>query len=226
MPVTPKKISLVFASSADLKKAAEETLRPAVDRWQSEEAYRAYLRNLEPGEMVKGEGVFIGTYAPSAPGGVCAVFNAFAAPQDLTGMDGGRGLFTYEELLQRLSGSRTWQGHKTAVYKDENELHQSMADGAYCGQWVVPPLALLSGNDADGNAIQQDNICRHLETGAFKGTFCTEKMQARDSYWSSTEVALDRKNAWLVRFESKTMTWGRKNMNGYHCRPVRFAPRP
>ena len=52
----------------------------------------AAFKNLQPGKMVVGQGIYLGKYQPKDHTGksLKKTFNVFAAPQDLTGRNGKR----------------------------------------------------------------------------------------------------------------------------------------
>ncbi|MEZ0224622.1 MAG: hypothetical protein ACAH83_08725 [Alphaproteobacteria bacterium] len=174
-------------------------------------------KKLTVGEMVEGEGIFVGTWEPEARGvSLRKKFNVFAAPADLNDDAGNRAGWTYQGARDRIAGLKNWHGHDGSKHANEAALIKAMDDGKYKGGWVIPPSAVLSSM-----------ICDQRDKGQLKDTFAKttyEPPYTRADYWSSSEQ----------RFQGEAMVWaalinlpqvgtlhGKGNQN--FCRPVRFA---
>ena len=149
------------------------------------------------GKDIKGEGIYLGTYAPVDRDGVSLkkVFNVFAAPDDLFIKEtrqvhkkakGLRGLFgatvvenetkyieifTYEDAVKYVAGLKSWHGHDGANHATDKELYTAIKDSTYNGGWIIPTRDILLGKDLNDNKTTPDNILAHKDKGSLKGTF-------------------------------------------------------
>src|SRR5690606_25593004 len=69
----------------------------------------------EIGELVAGEGVYLGTYAPKDRDGISLskTFNVFAAPEDLPGVH------QYVGAVAEISKLKNWHGHDGEAFNND-----------------------------------------------------------------------------------------------------------
>ena len=147
------------------------------------------------GQLIPGKGVYLGLWAPVGGDGKALgkVFNVYAAPHDLGFHENGSGsrlVLSYNDAVKAV-GKTSLMGHKGAAYKDAAELYQALASDTYKGQWIIPPLDIVSGqigsgslsNDYETNNI--DSFQQYMNTGKFAGTF-DDKSRCGSEYWTST----------------------------------------
>lgn len=191
--------------------------------------------NAAPGQLVAGEGVFVGRYELPVKG-LRRAFNVYAAPQDLADANDGNKAFTYREAVYRVAALRDWNGFDGENYANSNQIHQALQDGSYEGGWVIPPRELLSGMGAETPSGERkpelvgcDNLFDLRQKGAFSNTFTTVAADAYNEpacYWSSTlddgyhgpDFALN------VDFSDGYESLGLVDSRCFSCRPVRFVP--
>ena len=198
---------------------------------------RAVFKNLQPGQMIEGEGIFLegiflGCYKPDDRDGnsLGKTFNVLAAPQDLPDM------MTYIETVKYVAELKNWYGFDGANYTTDKDIYAALKDGSYNGGWIVPSRVLLAGTEHDGKSgickgkvIQLDNLLDHHNKGAFKGTFKTAATRASgypDWYWSSTEYRGYSSFVHIVRFSDGYESWSHKDDGRLSCRPVRLVAAP
>ncbi len=184
---------------------------------------------LTPGQLVKGQGVFAGTWEPKDRDGksLGKIFNVFAAPQDLPET------MKYVGAVKHIAKLKGWNGFDGTHYATDKEIYKALKDGSYDGGWIIPTRDILRGNDVDGKDTTPDNFFAHQNRGAFKGTFKTATASVSRYpgwYWSSTE---DRDTSSCVRvvcFSGGYENWFTKDNFLLSCRPVRLveasAPAP
>lgn len=180
----------------------------------------------QPGEMIAGEGIFLGKYKPRDRDGYSLgkIFNVFAAPEDLTDASGKQSSFKYVDTVKRIAALKNWHGHDGTNYATDKELYQALKNGSYDGGWIIPTRALLSGKDVNSNVTQPDNIYTHKDKGALAGTFKTAASDSSDYYWSSTEGRDLPSFVYDVRFSNGLEHWHHKDITLFSCRPVRLVP--
>jgi hypothetical protein len=207
--------------------AEEERLQEAARKKAEEEKA---LKNPQPGQMIAGQGVFLGQWQPKDRGGksLGKIFNVFAAPQDLTGgIFGWKKTFKYVDAVKRIAKLKAWNGFDGTNYATDKELYQAIEDGSYDGGWLIPTRDILVGTDIDGNTTQPDNLFAHQNKGAFKGTF--KKAASSDFifsdhwYHSSTEHRDDPSAVWAVRFSDDCALKLPRDIIPSRCRPVRVV---
>lgn len=203
-------------------------------------AWKESIAFAQPGQMIEGHGVFIGTWTPKDSEGksLSQTFNVFAAPQDLQDTPGSKESCSYIDAVKHIAGLKNWNGFDGANYATDKELIQALKDGSYKGGWVIPPLELLSGMNAACLQVQPDNLYAHKDKGALKNSFVKEAIAGvhgsgyADRYWSSTErKPANPKPADEIYMYSFSLSQGTyfisaKNYSWQSCRPVRLEPRP
>ena len=189
------------------------------------------MARAEPGELIPGQGIFLGQYQPKDRTGnsLGKIFNVFAAPQDLPDT------MKYADLVKHIARLEAWHGFDGANYATDKEIYAALKDGSYNGGWIIPPRELLTGTEADsarglrvGKVVQPDNLLRHKNKGAFKNTFkiSTGSFGSPVWYWSSTEVANSPSKVWCAGFSNGQQDWTAKDNLLMHCRPVRLVEAP
>lgn len=209
-----------------LKELKEEYLKKAeaADKKAKEDA----LRNLQPGQLVSGKGVFIGIWQPKDREGnsLGRIFNVFAAPQDLTDASGQKNPLTYEDTVNRVAELKNWHGHDGGRFINDTAVYDALKNNSYNGEWFIPTRDLLDGKEFNKKTVQLDNLYRYKDTGALKGTFTTTVGFYPHWYWSCTESAGVPIYMWEVRFTDGADGLCHMRNGGQSCRPVRVEPRP
>lgn len=194
-------------------------------------------RNPQIGQMIRGRGIFFGTWEPKDRQGksLGKIFNLFAAPEDLTDDSGNKEVYTYIDAVKRIGALKNWHGHDGTNYATDKELYTALKDGSYDGGWILPPGELLAGMEADrssgvrkGIVVQPDNLFELQNKGALKGTFKTTSsggLDFSDCYNSCTENGADPSYVWMVHFSDGYEDWLPKDNCRLSCRPVRLEPR-
>lgn len=203
--------------AAEAKAEAEEKAAAAAE----------FLRNLEPGQTVEGEGVFFGTCEAEGKNGLRQTFNMYAAPKDLTNKSGKKAVFKFNDAVKRVSELKNWHGHDGGNFKNDKAVYEAIKDGSYNGEWFIPTREMLCGKDVDGNIIQSNNLLIHKDAGSLSGSF--EMTDASGSgcpvwYWSSTENRNGPAVVYIVQFSSGVDHWLLKDDFRLSCRPVRLEP--
>jgi hypothetical protein len=132
------------------------------------------------GKMIPGMGIYMGRYEPGGSvAGLGVLFNAFAAPQDLTDDKGNKEIYSYEDTVKRVAALQNWHGFDGTPYKNETEMMEALEDRRYTGGWIIPPIDLL------------DTLQTLRKEGEFKKTLVVTNMSDDANndpswYWSST----------------------------------------
>lgn len=179
------------------------------------------LQSPEIGEMVPGQGVYLGQYKPKDRDGksLSKTFNVFAAPEDLPET------MKYVDAVKYIAELKKWNGYDGTNYATDKEFYAAVKNGSYNGGWIIPTRDILHGKDVDGKDTTPDNILAHKDKGVLQGTF---KMTASsgsvcpDWYWSSTEYRDVPSLVWDVRLSGGYGGWHRKDGSRLSCRPVRL----
>ena len=217
----PVLVSVLYPVSAAI--AADERKKESARKRAEEEA----LKNPQIGQEITiqgvNQGVFFGQYKILGE-----IFNAFAAPQDLTDASGNKETYKYVDAVKRIAALKNWNGHDGTSYETDKDLHKALKDKTYNGGWFIPTRELLVGTDVNGSTnVQKDNLYTHKDKGALKGTFTTAAASGSvypDWYWSSTEGRDDSSGVHIVRFSDGNEGWPRKDGGRLSCRPVRLVP--
>jgi hypothetical protein len=202
--------SILYPVSAAIAAEKEEAAR------RKGEPLRKALEEAAPGQEIRGYGIFIGTWQPE---GLSQKFNVFAAPEDLVDRRGKPR--SYADTVGTLSKLKDWHGYAGADYENDTALYAALENGSYDGKWVIPPLEVLSGRDANGNLVQQDHIRRYQDAGALKNTF---SRGSSNFYWSSTEDHDDPSHVRNVCLSDGRVDLNHKNGLSVCCRPIRLEP--
>ena len=191
-----------------------------------EELAEEAIANAKPGQLVSGQGVYIGKYQPKDREGnsLGKIFNAFASPEDLTNKSGKKATFIYVDAVKRIAELKDWNGFDGTNYATDKELYKALKDGSYTGGWIIPPRELLSGTDVDGEKdVQKDNLYAHKDKGSFKGTFTTAAARGGSVffqwYWSCTKDRGHPSGVWNADFSDGFEDWHHKDIR-LSCRPV------
>ena len=210
------------------KDIGEATLRNG-GFYEAVERLTKILETAQPGDLVSGEGIYLGAYKPQDRKGnnLGKVFNVFAAPEDLPET------MKYVDTMKYIADLKGWNGHDGMNYATDREIYAALKDGSYKGGWIIPPRELLVGTEPDGESgfrkskvIQPDNLFDHQNKGAFKGTFKTVASSGSDFpdwYCSSTEDRVNPSCVWDVQFSDGYEDWHRKDNDRLSCRPVRLV---
>lgn len=214
------------------KKALEAAMRPRLDfsAWRDAaakkeaaeivEAEARAILNAVPGQMIEGQGIYLGQYEPK---GLGKIFNVFAAPEDLPEP------MKYAETVEYIAEMKNWHGHDGANYASDKEIFSALKDGSYNGGWIIPTYELLAGTDPKLlKYTHSSNLFDHRNTGSFKGTFtmvASSRPYLPEQYWSSAEDPEDTANVCLVDFSTGRLDVIDKDVTGLSCRPVRLVER-
>ena len=240
------------------RKAAEHLTRPkpGFTAWRAdresrdkqraeEEAVKAKaeaIANAKPGDIIEGEGIYLGKYSPKNRMGqsLKKTFNVYAAPEDLPE------LMNYMALVKYIAALKSWHGHDGANYESDKDIYKALKNGSYNGGWIIPPRELMGGRDPDDckgarlgrEIIQPDNMFDHQDKGSFKNTFNTtvfaDHPKYPEWYWSSSQprrqkggeyAGYEDCHSYTMRFLSDGLETARLQGSGYlACRPVRLVP--
>lgn len=181
------------------------------------------LNNPNPGDLISGQGVYLGKYRPLNRKGVSLgkTFNVFAAPEDLPKT------MSYVDTVKYIAELEKWHGFDGTNYPTDKEIYAALKKGSYNGGWIIPTCDILHGKDVDGKDTTLDNILAHKDKGSLKGTFKMTRSsgsECPDWYWSSTEYRNHPADVWGVRllsdgYDDRYL----KDMLRFSCRPVRLV---
>jgi hypothetical protein len=190
------------------------------------------MENAKPGDYVLGKGIYIGQWQRGDRDGtpLSAVFNVFAAPQDLQDDAGARVMLTYNDTLEHLSRLKDWKDHDGKAYADDKALFRALEDGSYDGEWVIPPLDVL---EFIGRQTYDFKTCP-IDDWKLGKTFYMGDNSFTDGYpsfyWSSTFDGHQPPSVFTAHTGglSGISSGGvfRTDDGKISCRPVRFEPVP
>jgi len=207
-----------------------ETYAASPPKGNLEEIIAAVREAMQPkiGEMVPGQGIYLGTWDPRDKQGnsLGKIFNVYAAPQDLTNAAGRKETFKYDGALSRIAALKNWHGHDGTSYDTDKELYKALKDGSYKGGWIIPPGELLHGKDLYGKKSQIDNLYDHKDKGALKNSFTATISTGYtypEWYWSSTQPHNDPSAMQSVNFTNGTQSRFFRDILQLNCRPVRLV---
>lgn len=220
---------VVTPAAAPTPGAADEELRQHEEALRDDVKKEEATAQAEPGQLIPGEGVYVGKYTPVDRDGnsLSETFNAFAAPEDLPKT------MEYIDAVKAVAELKDWNGHDGTNYENDTGLYEALKDGSYTGGWIIPPRELLTGTKADGPSgvrqgtiMQPDNLFDHRNTGSFKNTFETAARSGSGGpqwYWSSSEHRGEPSYVWIANFSCGYDDWDHKGINRMSCRPVRLV---
>ncbi len=191
-----------------------------------------------PGQMIAGEGIFLGKYEPKDKEGkkLGLRFNVFAAPEDLTNAMGKKDTFRYTEALQRINDLKDFHGYNGERYENDSALFTALKNGSYKGGWVIPPCELLIGYrigeedlpSGGVETVQADNLFDHKSSGAFGVSFYTDPKLANFAstqyYWSCTELRYKPEVVFDADLKDGSIGLSDKTKAIINCRLVRLVP--
>lgn len=155
----------------------------------------------EIGDLVEGEGVYLGRYEPKDESDVSIgkIFNIYAAPEDLT-----QEKTSYDKSQATLATLKNWHGHDGANYGGAAQIINALSLGKYKGEWVIPPIEIV------------DHMALQKYKGVLLGTF-----NLSISYLSSTLNGSD--SAYRRHLFNTYKTYDKMNGEYVVCRPVRLV---
>ncbi len=187
------------------------------------------LSEATPGQMIEGEGVYIGqwTFKDRSGKKINKIFNVFAAPEDLTDELERRTLFKYVEAVERVAALKNWHGFNGIKCAHDTAFYSALQDGSYHGEWVIPPCEVLSGRDAKGNRVEGSSVSECYDQGVFEGTFNLplDTLVPNDFlmwYWSCSESRDKQFSVWAVKFAYLDECAFQKTKFNLSCRPIRL----
>ena len=204
----------------DLLDLREVTGMAVVDKKRS-----LLISNAKPGDLIEGEGVYLGPYTPVDRNGVflSKTFNVFAAPEDLPET------MKYVDAVKHIAKLKKWNGYDGTNYATDKEIYAALKEGSYNGGWIIPTRDILHGKDVDGKDTTPDNILSAKDKGAFKEakhafkTAASSSSDFPDWYWSSTEVRVHPSFVCFVRLSDGHVDFILKDNFRLSCRPVRLV---
>lgn len=193
-------------------KALAEEKRAAAQVAAQEESRLRQL-NPEPGDLVEGQGIYIGTWGDEF-GGIKKTFNVYAAPENLPA------LYTYEDAVRTVSKLQNWNGYDGTKFSDDLKFYKALKKGTYRGGWIIPPLSVLRG---ELGLTKSFYGLRHV--GGFQGNlerfpYDTVSIERPNFYWSSSTT-----KGWMWGYSSCTaneICW-EKNKELLSVRPIRMV---
>ncbi len=179
------------------------------------------LHRSDIGEMVEGEGVYLGRWEMESnqAAGLVKLFNVFAAPKDLTTK---KTPMTYDEALQNAAVLKDWYGHDGRAFANDVALYEALNSGVYNGEWFIPPYELLSGETKDEKRLPCDGLYRNRDIGLFKGSFVAGEFNIGSWYMSCSEVFKSR-NIKVFDFSGAGVGSIYKDIFPMSCRLVRVV---
>lgn len=156
-------------------------------------------QTYQPGDLVPGEGIYIGKYEPKDREGksLSKAFNVFAAPEDLPET------MKYVDAVKHIAKLKKWNGYDGTNYATDKEFYAAVKNDSYDGGWIIPPRSVLSSKYLDEKDAAPGNIFEHKDKGAPRGTFKMKTSIHGDYlewYWTSTNYPGDSKNMMAIRF--------------------------
>jgi hypothetical protein len=135
----------------------------------------------QPGQMVEGRGIYLGTWDPNNDGNIVY---AYATPDFLRGTVTGKPLRrtfyeAVDELTLRNGGRKYGNGTETA-------LRKAIKDGTYQdGDLALGPLEFYNGKNVRGKSVRPGNNIYDLlrKAPAFKKILNTVNSSSRDGRW-------------------------------------------
>ena len=132
-------------------KRAQIGQTPTTDTNTTSQAYRI-------GEMVEGEGVFVGVWKLKS---INKTFNLFAAPEDLKLKNGKPHLMKDTDAIRHVGKKiKDCHGYNGGMFETSKTLIGAVKSGDYNGEWFVPSVAILQGM-----------LYEHKDKGVLNGTF-------------------------------------------------------
>lgn len=203
------------------KKMDFDLLNVFFDGVESQSAEMPSKGDPRIGEMVEGEGIYIGRFAPKAADGrsLGKVFKVYAAPEDMPVTA------TYEDMTVHVAGLESWHGHNGWNASSDRDIYRDMLSGIYKGQWVIPPLPLLTGKDINGRKTSLNSLFGHAGKGALAASFNSVTRNSVNllRYWSSTKNPSNEYQNCIGVLSSGDVNITGLGRMPYSCRPVRFV---
>ena len=194
------------------------------------------LISCEIGELIEGKGIYVGVWEPKNRQGVSLnkKYHVFAAPQDLTNSSNRHVAMTFLEAAREMGLKRNWCSHDgltvpaNAIENGyEAYLYGMLKDNTYRGQWFIPTLEILRGQNANGDPVEAGNLFDCREQGAFAQEKYTLMRGGNTNpywYWSCTEDHHYPRQAYSARFIDGKVDSDAKNRQPLSCRPCRLEP--
>jgi hypothetical protein len=179
------------------------------------------IRNAKPGDLIEGEGIYLGTRNWS---NLSKTFHIFAAPEDLSDAAGPLGL-NFNQALEYLFQLRNWHGHDGAGYWNDSAFYAAVHTGSYNGEWVIPPRELLDGKAPNGDEIQSDNIIAHKNKRALGKSLDLESRENfLDLWYMSCTNYFDAKDRRYTINLKSGVSGQATTTTTTRVRPVRLVP--
>jgi|TARA_R110002126_G_scaffold13118_1_gene56156 hypothetical protein len=93
--------------------------------------------NYKIGELVEGEGVYMGTAAVLSNLGITEKFNVFSTPDNFY-ISNDVPMFEFEDAVDFVANLQGFFNHDGVRISSEEGLAKAVSDGTYEGQWVLP----------------------------------------------------------------------------------------
>lgn len=194
----------------------------ALAQAQAEEKI-ARLESYEIGQLVEGEGLYVGRWSPRDPlqKGLGQTFNVFAAPHDLMRP------YTYDKASDRVAGISHWQGHAGEGLHSAESIRAALREKTYKGGWIIPPRELLCGS-AHGelsSVITNESHLIAVLDSAERGHAFRRRDDNYDPayYFSSTLNPSAPDKVYAVRPNDRRGGWVVRDKQAMLCRPVRLV---
>lgn len=237
--------------TASVTKKAARNLRAGIESTFSHDFIDSAgkHRTAKIGEMVEGEGIYLGQWKPEdkyaeqaryvggrAPWKLGELrdrscgqeFALFAAPENLTDDTGQTLRDTFENVTNRLSRLQNWHGHEGSTLRIDEDVYRAIRDGAEkeLEDWFIPPRDVA------------EMLLRYKNIGELKGTLIDKEKNER-TMWTNSELTVEvemlsgwatkaKKEAVGLDFESAARgTYHENNkIHKYSTRPVRAVLQP
>ncbi|MDD3370549.1 MAG: hypothetical protein PHE27_01860 [Alphaproteobacteria bacterium] len=128
---------------------------------------------LKRGSFVENEGIFFGEWTPlNDKGQPIGRYILFAAPEDLSDKGGNPLYLSFEDAAVEVASLHNYCGHDGVFYDSEDSLLKALEDGSYKGGWILPPKAIVNGENDENDELSPNTLSANIFNGDFKDTFC------------------------------------------------------
>jgi len=147
--------------------------------------------DLKIGQMVEGQGIYIGKWEPIYEGmefTSSKFFHLFAASEDVQNNFKESLQITFDDAVNHVKTLKSYQGHNGSKLSNEDELMNSIKDGSYNGEWFIPNREIL-----------EEHLYKNKRVGDLKHTFNdvvrpNTRVATLYNYWSCQHINQNNDN--------------------------------
>lgn len=155
----------------------------------------------EIGQMVKGEGIYLGIWEPSDLEGVSLgkVFDIYAAPEKPQDSYSRPLETTFNRAVQHVAKLKNWFNHDGAHFESDAQIYTAIREGREkeLENWFIPTIDILGGfshlEDPKNVKFNPDNLYDYNEEGDFYDLYHREKIENCHMCSPSTFIMLTEK---------------------------------